>query len=125
LRCGQEVVTVGTQKEVWAPAQLAGWRNADPDHLTAAFAIDTLRRWWEQMGRPSHPSAVNYLILIEVGCKNQRFTRPWQAGLQRWADETSLHLAVCYFPLGVSKWQKVEQRLFVQQDHHPQRSQTP
>jgi len=38
--------------------------------------------------------------------------RLWKLELQKLADETGLILAVCHFPPGTSKWNKVEHRLF-------------
>ena len=38
--------------------------------------------------------------------------RLWKRELQRLADETGLAIAVCHFPPGTSKWNKIEHRLF-------------
>ncbi len=128
-QCGQIVLAVNTQQEVQVSAEAlsdetdpAGWRSTEPDQQTAIFAVEALRLWWEQLGRSAFRSAADCLVLVEVGSKNRAFTHVWQFGLQRWADETRLRLAVCYFPPGISKWQKIEQRLATQfrQDGHGQ-----
>ena len=36
----------------------------------------------------------------------------WKLELQQLADTTGLWIAVCHFPSGTSKWNKVEHRLF-------------
>jgi hypothetical protein len=38
-------------------AQCAGWVSVGTDHDTAAFAVATLARWWEQTGRQVYPQA--------------------------------------------------------------------
>ena len=36
----------------------------------------------------------------------------WKVTLQRLADDLGLHITVCHFPPGTSKWNKIEHRLF-------------
>ncbi len=89
-----------------------GWVSVGTDHDTAAFAGETIRRWWHQMGAPTYRAATEVLITADGGGSNSRRSRLWKVALQRFADETGLRVAVCHFPPGTSKWNKIEHRLF-------------
>jgi len=82
------------------------------DHDTAEFAVETIRRWWRSMGRPAYPEATRLLITADAGGSNGSRLRLWKIELQKLADETGLRIAVCHFPPGTSKWNKIEHRLF-------------
>jgi len=89
-----------------------GWVSVGVDHDTAAFAVESIRRWWRWMGRPSYPRAKRLLITADSGGSNGARIRLWKWELQQWADETGLEISVCHFPPGTSKWNKIEHRLF-------------
>jgi len=82
------------------------------DHDTAEFAVETLRRWWQRMGSRVYPRAKKLLITADGGGSNGTRCRLWKVELQRLADEVGLHISVCHFPPGTSKWNKIEHRLF-------------
>lgn len=90
----------------------AGWVSVGTDHDTAEFAVETVRRWWRQMGRSTYPQATELLLMADGGGSNGVRTRLWKTELQRLADETGLHLAVSHLPPGTSKWNKIEHRMF-------------
>jgi hypothetical protein len=90
----------------------AGWVNVGTDHDTAAFAVESLRRWWNGQGRAGYPHARRLLITADAGGSNGYRTRAWKAELAAFALETGLAVTVCHFPPGTSKWNKVEHRLF-------------
>jgi len=89
-----------------------GWVSVGVDHDTAAFAVESIRRWWRWMGCQSYPKAKRLLITADSGGSNGARVRLWKWELQQLADETGLEIAVCHFPPGTSKWNKVEHRLF-------------
>ena len=89
-----------------------GWVSVGVDHDTAAFAVESIRRWWRWMGRPSYPRAKRLLITADSGGSNGARVRLWKWELQQLADETGLEISVCHFPPGTSKWNKIEHRLF-------------
>jgi len=89
-----------------------GWVSVGLDHDTAEFAVATLRRWWQQMGTEAYPRATHMLVSADGGGSNGARTRLWKAELQRFADETRLHITVCHLPPGTSKWNKIEHRMF-------------
>ncbi len=97
---------------VYDLAANAGWVSMGIDHDTAAFAVATIRRWWEHTGRVRYPQAQRLLITADGGGSNGSRLRLWKWELQQLADHTGLTITVCHFPLGTSKWNKIEHRLF-------------
>ena len=89
-----------------------GWVSVGVDHDTAAFAAESIRRWWRWMGQPSYSQARRLLITAASGGGNGARVRLWKWELQKLADETELAITVCHFPPGTSKWNKIEHRLF-------------
>jgi transposase len=97
---------------VYDLAANAGWVNVGIDHDTAAFAVESIRRWWTQAGRTRYPYAPRLLITADGGGSNGSRVRLWKRELQQLADETGMAITVCHFPPGTSKWNKIEHRLF-------------
>jgi hypothetical protein len=89
-----------------------GWVSVGIDHDTAAFAVNSIRRWWKQMGQRRFPRATELLITADGGGSNAHRSRLWKVCLQTLADNLGLKLFVCHFPPGTSKWNKIEHRLF-------------
>jgi transposase len=90
----------------------AGWVNVGTDRDTAAFAVESIRRWWHARGREDYPGARRLLITADAGGSNGYRTRAWKTGLADLARETRLEITCCHFPPGTSKWNKIEHRLF-------------
>lgn len=90
----------------------AGWVSVGTDHDTAAFAVATLGRWWQQAGQRLDPNADRLLVTADAGGSNGYRVRAWKTELARFAAETGLQVTVCHFPPGTSKWNKIEHRLF-------------
>jgi transposase len=90
----------------------SGWVSVGVDHDTAEFAVQSIRRWWRSMGQQTYPRAKRLLITADCGGSNGSRLRLWKWELQKLADETGLRIAVCHFPPGTSKWNKIEHRLF-------------
>jgi hypothetical protein len=97
---------------VYDLAANAGWVNVGLDHDTAAFAVESIRRWWLRAGQERYPQAQRLLVTPDGGGSNGSRVRLWKWELQRLADETGLEIRVCHFPPGTSKWNKIEHRLF-------------
>ena len=89
-----------------------GWINVGIDHDTAAFAVATIRRWWQEAGRIRYLTASRLLITADGGGSNGSRVRLWKYELQRLADEIGVTIEVHHFPPGTSKWNKIEHRLF-------------
>lgn len=90
----------------------AGWVSVGVDHDTAEFAVESLRRWWRNMGGRVYPQAKRLLITADGGGSIGSRCRLWKVELQGFADETGLFVSVCHFPPGTSKWNKIEHRMF-------------
>ena len=89
-----------------------GWVSVGIDHDTAEFAVQSIRRWWIEMGRPLYKKAKRLLITADCGGSNGYRVRLWRLELQHLADELGLAVQVCHFPPGTSKWNKIEHRMF-------------
>src|SRR5665811_2260666 len=89
-----------------------GWVNVGTDHDTAAFAVESIRRWWNGVGHASYPGVERLLITADAGGSNGYRTRAWKTELAAFAAETALAITVCHLPPGTSKWNKIEHRLF-------------
>jgi hypothetical protein len=87
-----------------------GWVAVGLDHDTASFAVNTIRRWWVQMGAGAYPRARSLLIVADSGGSNGSRVRLWKWELQRLADATNLTIQVSHLPPGTSKWNKIEHR---------------
>jgi transposase len=90
----------------------AGWVNVGIDHDTAAFAVNSIRRWWGTMGRRVYPKARTLLITADSGGSNGARLRLWKWELQKLATGSGLSISVRHLPPGTSKWNKIEHRLF-------------
>ena len=90
----------------------SGWVSVGVSSDTAAFAVESIRRWWKTSGGQRYPNASELLITADCGGSNGYRTRLWKLELQQLADELSLPIAVCHLPPGTSKWNKIEHRLF-------------
>ncbi len=97
---------------VYDLAANAGWVNVGTDHDTAAFAVESIRRWWKAMGQAAYPHARRLLVTADAGGSNSYRTRAWKAELAAFALQAGLAVTVCHFPPGTSKWNKIEHRLF-------------
>ena len=92
--------------------QNKGWVSVGLDKDTAAFAAESIRRWWKSMGHEVYPRAKRLLITADSGGSNGSRVRLWKIELQKLSNETGLSISVCHFPPGTSKWNKIEHRLF-------------
>jgi len=97
---------------VYDLAANAGWVSVGVNHDTAAFAVQTIRRWWAEIGSARYPDATRLVITADGGGSNGSRVRLWKRELQRLADELGIDIAVHHLPPGTSKWNKIEHRLF-------------
>ena len=81
-----------------------GWVSVGTDHDTAAFAVETIRRWFHQVGHNVYPGAKKLLICADGGGSNGYRLRAWKVQLAALATETGLAITVCHLPPGTSKW---------------------
>ena len=93
-------------------AKNVGWVSVGVDHDTAAFAVESIRRWWRMMGAAHYPQAQRLQIFADGGGSNGSRVRLWKVELQKLAEELGFPIQVCHLPPGTSKWNKIEHRLF-------------
>jgi Rhodopirellula transposase DDE domain len=90
-----------------------GWVNVGIDHDTAAFAVESIRRWWDRLGKQRYANkAKRLLITADCGGSNGARVRLWKVELQKLANETGLSITVAHHPPGTSKWNRIEHRMF-------------
>jgi hypothetical protein len=89
-----------------------GWVSVGVDADTAAFAVESIRRWWYKLGQARYPDATCLTVTADCGGSNGVHVKLWKRELQRFADETGLKVTVAHLPPGTSKWNKIEHRLF-------------
>jgi hypothetical protein len=89
-----------------------GFVNVGISADTAAFAVESVRRWWLSMGKECYPHANKLLITADGGGSNGSRVRLWKKELQQLSDEIGLEISLCHFPPGTSKWNKIEHRMF-------------
>jgi len=89
-----------------------GWVSVGDTADTAEFAVESIRRWWNQMVRARFPDAERLLITADAGGSNGYRLRAWKVHLARLAAETGLRITVCHYPPGTSKWNRIEHRMF-------------
>ena len=97
---------------VYDVAHNIGWVSVGISHDTAAFAVESIRRWWRRLGRERYPGARRLLITADCGGSNGARVRLWKVELQKLARELDLEIMVCHLPPGTSKWNRIEHRLF-------------
>ena len=89
-----------------------GWVNVGTNADTGQFAVESIRRWWNTIGRPAYPEARRLLITADSGGSNGSRLRLWKTELAGFATETGLKIIVLHLPPGTSKWNRIEHRLF-------------
>ena len=89
-----------------------GWVSVGCDGDTAAFAVETLRRWWHKVGQATYPKGRRLLVCADAGGSNGYRVRLWKIELAKLATEIAIPITICHFPPGTSKWNKIEHRLF-------------
>src|SRR3954468_19299645 len=97
---------------VYDIAANTGWINLGVTSDTATFAVESIRRWWHELGHARYPDAERLLITADCGGSNGARVRLWKTELQSLADQTGLAITVTHLPPGTSKWNRIEHRLF-------------
>jgi Rhodopirellula transposase DDE domain len=90
----------------------AGWVSVGMNHDTSAFAVQSIRRWWQDIGCKRYPDTKRLTITCDGGGSNGSRVRLWKLELQKLADELGIDIKVHHLPPGTSKWNKIEHRLF-------------
>jgi hypothetical protein len=89
-----------------------GFVNVGTSHDTSEFAVESISRWWESVGKHTFPNTDKIYITCDSGGSNGYRVRMWKYQLRQFATRTGLEIEVSHFPRGTSKWNKIEHRLF-------------
>ena len=89
-----------------------GFVNLGVSHDTAEFAVESILRWWQTLGKNTYPNATKIYINSDNGGSNGSRSRLWKKQLQEMANITGLAIHVSHFPPGTSKWNKIEHKMF-------------
>ena len=89
-----------------------GFVNVGASHDTSEFAVESISRWWETVGKHTFAYCKKIYITCDSGGSNGYRVRMWKYQLQQFANRADLEVEVSHFPRGTSKWNKVEHRLF-------------
>lgn len=89
-----------------------GFVNVGITHNTAEFAVESIRRYWQEYGKKDYSHSSDLLILADGGSSNGARNKLWKLSLQRLANEENLTIHVCHYPPGTSKWNAIEHELF-------------
>jgi transposase len=89
-----------------------GWVSVGIDHDTAAFAVNSIKQWWTNMGVKKFGDRQRLLILADGGGSNGSKNRLWKKCLQELSNELNMEISVSHLPPGTSKWNKIEHKMF-------------
>jgi len=89
-----------------------GFVNVGMSHDTSKFAVESIKKWWNNIGKKNYPAASELLICADGGGSNASRSRLWKFYLQKFANKTGLKITVCHYPPGTSKWNKIEHKMF-------------
>ena len=107
---GQQVK--GIPYGVYNALKKQGFVSVGVDHNTAAFAVASIRQYWQQCGKADYLATGEVLLLADGGGSNAANNRLWKVSLQQFANESGLNVHVCHYPPGTSKWNSIEHQLF-------------
>lgn len=97
---------------VFDQADNSGWVSVGTSGDTGAFAVETIRRWWNNLGQARYPKAARLLITADSGGSNSARGRLWKVELAAFAVESGLEVTVLHYPAGTSKWNRIEHHMF-------------
>jgi hypothetical protein len=89
-----------------------GFVNVGVSSDTAAFAVESIRKWWYAEGAAEYEYADKIVLTADCGGSNGNRNRLWKFELQKFANEINKNIQVLHYPPGTSKWNKIEHRMF-------------
>jgi transposase len=89
-----------------------GFVNVGISNDTAEFAVQSIQRWWKTVGIKRYPKATNLYITCDSGGSNGYKVRLCKREIEKLANNIGLEITISHFPLGTSKWNKIEHMLF-------------
>jgi hypothetical protein len=97
---------------IYEIARNKGFVNVGISSDTAEFAVNSIRRWWKNIGQKNYLQAKELLICSDCGGSNGNRNKLWAYHLQKFAEENGIKITVCHYPPGTSKWNRIEHKMF-------------
>ncbi|MHB9292712.1 putative ISAzo13 family transposase ISDssp3 [Hollandina sp. SP2] len=79
---------------------------------TVVFAIESIRKWWYAQGAECYGGVDEIVGTADCGGGNGYRNRFWKYELHKLVNEIKKNILVLHYPLGTSKWNKIEHGLF-------------
>jgi len=86
--------------------------NLCASHDTSELVCDSIKIWWNTIGKNKFPNATSILILADNGGSNSSRHHLFKESLQNLANELCIELRVAHYPPYASKWNPIEHRVF-------------
>ena len=97
---------------IYDPARNRGHINLGLSHDTSQFACDSLKWYWNRIGRQCYPDARSILLLFDCGGSNAAAKHIVKYDLQLLSDSIGIPIRVAHYPSNCSKYNPIERRLF-------------
>jgi hypothetical protein len=97
---------------IYDPARNRGHINLGLSHDTSQFACDSLKWYWNRIGRQCYPDARSILLLFDCGGSNAAAKHIVKYDLQLLSDSIGIPIRVAHYPNYCSKYNPIERRLF-------------
>jgi hypothetical protein len=86
--------------------------NINTSSDTSDFACDSIKIWWNTIGKKRYPNATSILILADGGGSNSSRHHVFKESLQNLSNEIGIELRMAHYPPYTSKWNPIEHRVF-------------
>ena len=97
---------------IYDPVRNCRHINLGLSHDTSEFACDSLKWYWNRIGRQCYPDAESILLLFDCGGSNAANKYIVKHDLQRLTDSIGIPVRVAHYPSYCSKYNPIERRLF-------------
>lgn len=89
-----------------------GHINIGLSHETSEFAADSLRWYWNRIGKQCYPDATSILLLCDCGGSNSANRYLFKHYLQQFSESIGVEVRVAHYPSYCSKYNPIERRFF-------------
>ena len=97
---------------IFDPVRNRGHINLGLSHDTTQFACDSLKWYWNRIGRQCYPDADSMLLLFDCGGSNSANKYIFKHDLQAVANSIGIKIRVAHYPSYCSKYNPIERRFF-------------
>lgn len=97
---------------IFDPVRNRGHLNLGLSHDTTQFACDSLKWYWNRIGRLCYPDADSILLLFDGGGSNAASKYIFKQDLQEVVNSIGIEIRVAHYPSYCSKYNPIERRFF-------------